>query len=81
MTAPTIEQMIRDIRDDYESHCLAFFDADKIPLRFDEFCASRNGTGVYRVDAIRRLRGKNLACFCKLSEPCHADILLEIANA
>ena len=26
------------------------------------------------------LRGKNLACFCKLGEPCHADVLLEIAN-
>jgi hypothetical protein len=29
---------------------------------------------------IAELRGKNLACFCKLSEPCHADVLLEIAN-
>lgn len=26
------------------------------------------------------LRGKNLACFCKAGEPCHADVLLEIAN-
>lgn len=26
------------------------------------------------------LRGKNLACHCPLEEPCHADILLEIAN-
>ena len=26
------------------------------------------------------LRGKNLACFCKMTEPCHADILLELAN-
>ena len=28
----------------------------------------------------RKLRGKNLACWCRLDEPCHADILLEIAN-
>lgn len=27
------------------------------------------------------LRGMNLACFCKPGEPCHADVLLEIANA
>jgi hypothetical protein len=27
------------------------------------------------------LRGKNLACFCKPGEPCHADVLLELANA
>ncbi|SHJ68136.1 protein of unknown function [Roseomonas rosea] len=26
------------------------------------------------------LRGKNLACWCLLHEPCHADVLLEIAN-
>lgn len=27
-----------------------------------------------------KLRGKNLACYCRLDEPCHADILLRIAN-
>ena len=27
------------------------------------------------------IRGKHLACWCKLGEPCHADVLLEIANA
>ncbi len=27
------------------------------------------------------LRGKNLACWCKPGDPCHADVLLEIANA
>ena len=26
------------------------------------------------------LRGKNLACWCPLDQPCHADILLELAN-
>jgi hypothetical protein len=29
---------------------------------------------------IKELKGKNLACFCKIGEPCHADILLKIAN-
>lgn len=28
----------------------------------------------------RELRGKNLACFCALDAPCHADVLLELAN-
>ncbi len=27
-----------------------------------------------------QLRGKNLACWCKPGEPCHADVLLRIAN-
>jgi len=26
------------------------------------------------------LRGKNLACWCKPGDPCHADALLELAN-
>ena len=26
------------------------------------------------------LRGKNLSCWCDLSSPCHADILLRLAN-
>jgi len=29
---------------------------------------------------IAPLRGKNLCCWCKLSDPCHADVLLELAN-
>jgi hypothetical protein len=33
------------------------------------------------LDLIRReLRGKDLACWCPLDQPCHADVLLEIAN-
>jgi hypothetical protein len=27
------------------------------------------------------LRGKNLACWCPLHRPCHADVLLELANS
>lgn len=34
----------------------------------------------YRAAAARELRGKNLACFCSLDGPCHADVLLEWAN-
>ena len=30
---------------------------------------------------IESLRGKDLACWCSLQSPCHADVLLEIANA
>jgi hypothetical protein len=31
-------------------------------------------------DWLRPLRGKDLACFCPLDQPCHADILLRLAN-
>ena len=38
---------------------------------------------VFRVGSLRPadLRGKHLACFCSLDAPCHADVLLELANA
>ena len=30
---------------------------------------------------LSELRGKNLICTCRLLDPCHADVLLELANA
>lgn len=35
--------------------------------------------GPNRLD-LADLRGKNLACFCPLDQPCHADVLLELSN-
>lgn len=29
---------------------------------------------------LKPLRGKNLCCWCPLDQPCHADVLLELAN-
>ena len=29
---------------------------------------------------LSELRGKDLACWCPLDQPCHADVLLELAN-
>lgn len=34
-----------------------------------------------QIAAYQELRGKNLACFCPLDQPCHADVLLELANS
>lgn len=35
----------------------------------------------YNVIMIRdQLAGKNLACWCALDSPCHADVLLKLAN-
>lgn len=38
-------------------------------------------TGPERPVSFEELRGKNLACWCQPGTPCHADVLLEIANA
>jgi hypothetical protein len=32
------------------------------------------------ISDVGELRGKNLACWCKIGSPCHADVLLEMAN-
>jgi hypothetical protein len=32
------------------------------------------------LDHLPDLRGQNLACFCPLDQPCHADVLLDLAN-
>ncbi len=31
--------------------------------------------------AVTNLAGRDLACWCPLDQPCHADVLLEVANA
>lgn len=30
---------------------------------------------------IHELKGQNLACWCRCDRPCHADVLLELANS
>lgn len=34
----------------------------------------------FKISDLWKLRGKNLACFCPVGQPCHADILLTLAN-
>ncbi len=34
----------------------------------------------YRQRVRDELRGKSLACWCRPDDPCHADVLLDIAN-
>ena len=63
--------------------------ADDVTYMFRHWIANE---AVYPVTAVRQrdqlrealaqgeLRGKDLACWCPLDQPCHADVLLEIAN-
>lgn len=38
-----------------------------------------NGNGTWR-ERIDALRGLDLGCWCRLDDPCHADLLLDFAN-
>ena len=50
-------------------------------VRLFEYWLSIPGPGRELAACARRdLRGKNLACWCKLDAPCHADVLLKVAN-
>ena len=51
------------------------------------WAASLYRSELFRAGAVARsilldeLRGKNLCCWCPLDQPCHADVLLAIANS
>ena len=47
---------------------------------YDEYNRWLFRCGNHPLDLVGELRGKNLACWCKLGEPCHADVLLVLAN-
>lgn len=38
------------------------------------------GVSGLTVDLFEDIRGRDLACWCPLGQPCHADVLLELAN-
>ena len=45
------------------------------------FRISRSTMPQERLAIQRELRGKDLVCWCPIGSSCHADVLLEIANA
>jgi hypothetical protein len=47
---------------------------------FRKFAAFNNDGGATLRKNALELRGKHLACWCPLDQPCHADVLLELAN-
>jgi hypothetical protein len=55
--------------------CASEAEAVALALRKFRYYASS------RPELIAPLRGRNLACWCALDAPCHADVLLELANA
>ncbi|MCL2092991.1 MAG: DUF4326 domain-containing protein [Treponema sp.] len=49
--------------------------------QFEELMMANNKARTnYMQMLIDQLRGKDLACWCSLEKPCHADILLMLAN-
>lgn len=63
------------------AECVQKFEAHLLPYRhggsMDLFLLSDANLRAVQND----LRGLNLACWCPLDAPCHADVLLKVANA
>jgi hypothetical protein len=61
--------------------------AEAVKLFRDDLLAGTLRTGKKRqwhitvFDVRRELKGFDLACYCDLDAPCHADVLIEIANS
>lgn len=53
----------------------------QIVLEYRLMIGSNMWTSPSKQEIKDELRGKDLACWCPLDQPCHADVLLEIANS
>lgn len=55
-------------------------DAQHVVDIYRRMVETNSGELFSREDVVAELRGRDLACWCRLGAPCHADVLLEIAN-
>lgn len=65
------------------AECVAKFRADCVSEDILEHVSQQwltpHGDDFWDMDTwLKPLRGKNLACWCPLDQPCHADVLLEL---
>ena len=55
-------------------------EAQSAAVKLYEHWVEHNAPMNYKDRARLALKGRDLACWCKPSQPCHADILLKLAN-
>jgi len=55
--------------------------AEECVERFRKMLAGNLWTPPTITTIQEQLRGKNLACWCKIGAPCHGDVLLRVANS
>jgi hypothetical protein len=70
----------RHVRYMTRTECVELFDRALVDAPQDIGLWTGHGKRLRMADARRELVGKDLACWCPLSEPCHVDVLLRIAN-
>jgi hypothetical protein len=65
MAVDLFEKNVEEMINDYGLDCILTINKHFVTIR----------------EWLKPLRGKDLACFCPLDQPCHADVLLRLANA
>jgi len=61
----------------------SMFNAEMVVYLYRELATHPEKQGPAFKEVMRNLSelcGKDLACWCPLDQPCHADVLLELAN-
>jgi hypothetical protein len=62
------------------ARCVVAFESWLDGHDFDWMAPESNAARDRMLLCLPDLRGKNLACWCSLDQPCHADVLLRLAN-
>jgi hypothetical protein len=60
--------------------CKTAEEAQSLSVRAYEGWLNLPAQSALRERATQILHGRNLMCWCRLDQPCHADVLLELAN-
>lgn len=67
--------------DPYHEHLVPEAKRMSASAAVEHYCARYMGDGLPdRGEIITELHGRDLVCWCPLDQPCHADVLLAIAN-
>ena len=69
---------VGDSRDQWANHGEYETKGEAVDRAVDLFRAE---AWLIAADIRRELPGRDLCCWCPLDQPCHADVLLELANA
>lgn len=67
-------------KDGTREECIAKYAKDLLPYNHKTGTMRDFYVSQLWLEEIMKLKGKNLACWCKPSEACHADWLLAMAN-
>jgi len=67
------------VEDATAGQCVQLY-RETIGLDAPEHLANDFSVRPYPAEMLAELAGKDLMCWCPLNQPCHADVLLELAN-